>query len=136
MRTALAFQRTRQAADRTMMAIMRTALSLIGFGFTIFSFFSGLRQNPLFEDNIRPGAPGRFGLALVIIGVLLLALGIVTHIRYMRQLRRERAELLDAGLIDHADLYPPSLALLSAMLLLLIGLVAILSIMTRSGPFA
>ena len=35
---ALAMERTRMAADRTLMGWIRTALSMIGFGFTIFKF--------------------------------------------------------------------------------------------------
>ena len=37
--TRLAIQRTRLASERTLMAWIRTATSLIGFGFTIFKFF-------------------------------------------------------------------------------------------------
>jgi uncharacterized membrane protein YidH (DUF202 family) len=33
--TELAFQRTRQAADRTLMAWMRSSISMISFGFSI-----------------------------------------------------------------------------------------------------
>jgi uncharacterized membrane protein YidH (DUF202 family) len=40
--TSLPVQRTRMAAERTLVATMRTALSLIGFGFTIFSFLPGI----------------------------------------------------------------------------------------------
>jgi putative membrane protein len=34
----LALDRTRMAAERTLMAWVRTALSMIGFGFTIYKF--------------------------------------------------------------------------------------------------
>ena len=34
----LATERTRMAADRTLMGWIRTALSMIGFGFTIYKF--------------------------------------------------------------------------------------------------
>ena len=43
-RTGMAFQRTRPPPDRTLMAVIRTSLSLIGFGFTIFQFFQKLRE--------------------------------------------------------------------------------------------
>jgi len=38
-RTDLALLRTLNAAERTLMAWIRTAISMIGFGFTIYKFF-------------------------------------------------------------------------------------------------
>lgn len=136
MRTGLAFQRTRMAADRTLMAIMRTALSMIGFGFTIYTFFTNFirRENSL---GLIPGeAPGRFGLALISLGVLLLALGIANDYRYMRTLRAQRASFIRDGLLPDVDDFPVSLTLITAFLLVLVGLVAIFSIIARAWPFA
>jgi putative membrane protein len=135
MRTSLAFQRTRMAADRTMMASLRTALSLIGFGFTIFSFFRTLAGNDLLGDALPPLAPARFGLALVALGVITLSLGIYGDVRFNQSLRRQRQTMIDAGLLPGDDDFPRSLALVSAFLLLLVGLFAILSITLRVGPF-
>jgi len=135
MRTGLAFTRTHLAGDRTLMAVQRTALSLIGFGFTIYSFFSSiLKKSPLASD-IPPEAPRRFGLTLVILGVLLLTAGITSHLRYMSRLRNERASMADMGLPgENAEsLFTP--AVLAALLLLLAGLLAIASIVARIGPF-
>jgi len=42
---ALALERTRLAHDRTMMAWIRTATSLISFGFTIHKFFEYVHQS-------------------------------------------------------------------------------------------
>ena len=47
-----AWLRTRLAVERTMMAYLRTAVSLIGFGFAIFQFFYKFHQLP--EDRQRP----------------------------------------------------------------------------------
>ena len=41
----LATERTRMAADRTLMGWIRTALSMIGFGFTIYQVF-GICSSP------------------------------------------------------------------------------------------
>jgi len=130
-RTELAYQRNRFAADRTLMAIMRTSLSMIGFGFTIFSFFnSGLVQETI--GHVVPDrAPGLFGLALVILGVLLLVAGIVADVRYMETLRRQHRWLLDSEWGGGIDPMQRSLIVVAAIALLLIGLVAIGVILVR-----
>ena len=50
-----AWLRTRMALERTMMAWMRTAVSLIGFGFAIVQFFNHLRQIPGAEAHLLIG---------------------------------------------------------------------------------
>jgi putative membrane protein len=134
-RTALSFQRTRMAADRTLMSVQRTSLSLIGFGFTIFSFFRSLADKKLLDDAIPTAAPARFGLTLVGLGVILLALGIASHFNYMKQLRRQRDEMMVTELLPPEPGLPVSLALIAAFTLLIFGLFVILSIMARVGPF-
>ena len=81
-RTALAFQRTEFASDRNLMAIIRTALALIVFGFTIYQAFK-----EFLTDRLPPQGPARFGLSLIILGVVLLALGIRNHWKAVRRLR-------------------------------------------------
>jgi putative membrane protein len=135
MRTALSFQRTRMAADRTLMSVQRTSLSLIGFGFTIFTFFRSLADKKLLDDAIPSAAPARFGLTLVGLGVILLALGILSHFNYMKQLRQQRDDMMISELLPPEPGLPISLALIAAFTLLIFGLFVILSIMARVGPF-
>ena len=45
--TDLGYERTRLAADRTLMAWIRTSVSMISFGFTIFKFFMYLRESDI-----------------------------------------------------------------------------------------
>ena len=127
-RTGMSFQRTRMAADRTLMAIIRTALSLIGFGFTIYQIFSKF---------IGQGAAPtrRFSLALVALGVTLLTLGIAYHVWFMLGLRRTRSQMQSEGLIHAESVFPLSVTLVTAIALLLTGLLAILSIGFNAGPF-
>jgi putative membrane protein len=136
LRTSLAVQRTRMAAERTLMATMRTSLSLIGFGFTIFTFFQGISTGPVGVGIIPPRAPARFGLALVFIGVLVLLVGTLFHYQYMVQLRRQRKEFIERGFLPGKSAFPVSMSLVTSFLLLLVGLAAILSIMLRVGPFS
>jgi len=134
-RTALAFQRTRMSADRTLMAVIRTSLSLIGFGFTIYQFFRYLRETAGSMQLLRSEAPRKFGLALVMLGVIMLSLGIWRHVAFMLELRAERKTFVDQGLIPGDDKFPVSITLITATLLLAIGLVAIVGMAMRAGPF-
>jgi putative membrane protein len=131
-RTGMAFQRTRLAEDRTLMAVIRTSLSLIGFGFTIFQFFQSLRE----QDFItKAAAPRRFGLSLVGLGVTMLILGITYHVRFMLGLRRLRRSMSEEQLIHGETDFPVSLTLITALILLAIGLFAIASMEFQTGPF-
>jgi putative membrane protein len=134
-RTALAFQRTRMSADRTLMAVIRTSLSLIGFGFTIYQFFRYLRETAGAAQLLRSEAPRKFGMALVMLGVVLLSLGIWKHVAFMLELRAERKTFVDQGLIPGDDKFPVSITLIAATLLLMIGLIAIAGMAMRAGPF-
>lgn len=135
MRTELSYHRNRLAADRTMMAIMRTSLSLIGFGFTIYTFFTNFRSGQDALGVLPPQAPTRFGLALILIGVVLLVLGIITDYRYMQRIKAQRAQLVARGMLPAEAEFPRSLSLLMAMALLLFGVVVFFSIMLRIWPF-
>jgi len=130
--TGMAFQRTRMAADRTLMAVVRTSLSLISFGFTIFQFFKRLFDQKLITS---PQAGTNFGIALVVLGVAMLTLGIIYHLQFMHGLRRERKAMKAEGLIHAESVYPISLTLIAAVLLLLLGLLATASMVFNVGPF-
>jgi putative membrane protein len=134
-RTALAFQRTRMSADRTLMAVIRTSLSLIGFGFTIYQFFRYLRETVGVMQLLRSEAPRKFSMALVMLGVVMLSLGIWKHVAFMLELRAERRMFVEQGLIPGDDKFPVSITLITATLLLTIGLIAIVGMAMRAGPF-
>ena len=131
-RTGLSFQRTRMSADRTLMSVIRTSLSLISFGFTIYQGFTKAHQAGILESS---AAASSFGRALVLLGTLMLGLGIVYHVRFMVELRRQRAEMKSAGLIHGEGRFPVSLTLITAAALLVIGLFALASTVFKAGPF-
>ena len=56
------------------MSVIRTAMSLISFGFTIFQFFQKMRDARVIE---HAKAPRNFGVSLVVIGIAMLVLGII-----------------------------------------------------------
>ena len=132
-RTGMSFQRTRMSADRTLMSVIRTSLSLISFGFTIFQFFQKVRDAN--EATGGTGGARNFGVTLVWVGVLVLVGGIVYHVLFMSGLRRQRESMKEAGLVHAESIFPPSLTLITAILLLVIGVTAALSIAFKIGPF-
>jgi putative membrane protein len=131
-RTGMSFQRTRMSADRTLMSVIRTSLSLISFGFTIFQVFQKLRD----QELLTSAAPARnFGITLVALGIAMLIFGIVYHVQFMLGLRHERSQMTEDGLIHGESRFPTSLTLITAVILLLIGIAAIISMIFRVGPF-
>ena len=62
--------RTRLSVERTFMSWTRTAVSLIGFGFTIYQFLTKLER-----ATVKPDAPRNFGLAFIATGILTMAIG-------------------------------------------------------------
>ena len=131
-RTGMSFQRTRMGADRTLMAAIRTSMSLISFGFTIFQVFQKLREANVLQ---HAGAARHFGSALVLLGITMLVLGIVYHVRFMYELRRTREEMRADGLIHGESRFPVSMTLIVAVLLLAVGVMAITSMTFNIGPF-
>jgi len=134
-RTGLSFQRTRMSADRTLMSVIRTSLSLISFGFTIYQFFHSLKESGAARVPTMAGI-GNFSLWLVIVGVGMLILGIIYHVTFMLQLRKERATMISQKMLMGKFAYPVSMTFLVAVALLIIGMAAMFSMLTRTGPFA
>ncbi|WP_247779321.1 DUF202 domain-containing protein [Bradyrhizobium sp. 170] len=131
-RTGMSFQRTRMSADRTLMSVIRTSLSLISFGFTIFQVFEKLRDQAVIS---HAASARNFGMALVVLGILMLIGGIAYHLQFMGHLREERKAMTEAGLIHAQSSFPVSLTLITAAILLFIGIAAIVSMVFQVGPF-
>jgi len=131
-RTGMSFQRTRMSADRTLMSVIRTSLSLIGFGFTIFQVFQKAHEAGMLKSG---KAPLNFGISLVLLGIAVLVVGIGYHVVFMSGLRREREQMKVDGLVHAESVFPLSMTLVTALLLLAIGLMAIASMVFGIGPF-
>ena len=99
------------SADRTLMSVIRTSLSLIGFGFTIFQFFRQLHDAQVLQTST---VPRHFGEALVWLGITMLVVGMGYHIAFMVELRRQRQQMKHDGLIHAESRFPSSLTLIVA----------------------
>jgi putative membrane protein len=117
----LAVERTVMAAGRTLMAWIRTALSLITFGFTIYKFLQYLQQD--LGVIRRPQGPRNLGLTLIGIGTFSLILACMNHWKYIRRLNPDQ------------PYRPWELTFIVACLIALVGLLAFGSIILRFGPF-
>ena len=129
----MSFQRTRLSADRTLMSVIRTSLSLITFGFTIHALFRQLRESNVLATNALPVR--NFAIALVLLGIVMLVVGIIYHLQFMVGLRKERSVMATEGLIHAQSSFPPSMTLVTALLLLLLGIAVSVSQLFHIGPF-
>ena len=84
----LARERNREAAERTLMAWIRTALSLIGFGFGIGKLDAYLQGAGLHSRFDIPHSTLIFGASFIVVGILGLLAAIVQHARILRRLSR------------------------------------------------
>lgn len=85
--THFGWLRTRLSVERTMMSWVRTAVSLIGFGFAIVQFFERLRQSPDTTSAYFPEAPKYLGLSLIGCGIMALFVSIWQYwwtVNYLR----------------------------------------------------
>ena len=115
--TELAFEGTRNSYEQTMMSWIRTATSLITFGFSIYKFFQ-LEAPSEKQQNYLIG-PREFALILVGIGVFSL---ILATLEYRQSIRALGAQ------------YPVkrrSLAVAVAALISVLGIFALLAMIFR-----
>jgi putative membrane protein len=105
--------RTSLALDRTTLAWVRTTLTMSSFGLGMIAFFRTIRMEVNTPESVRlHQAAIHFGVALVLIGVVVTALVAVSHVSALRKLR--------AGEMPMAAKWPLSISL--ALLLALLAL--------------
>lgn len=125
-RTSLSLERTWMSADRTLMSMVSTSLSLISFGFTIHEAFRNL------PGLAEAGRPGRLlGGALLFLGVALLVMGILGHAAFGRELSQRRERLWGLHLLRRMTPYRLTPTYVIAVLLLIVGLIAMAAITFR-----
>jgi inner membrane protein YidH len=118
---AMTTYQTGMALERTMLAWVRTALSMVSLGFGIVAFFRSLRLAQPGEETRRLhlSAIG-FGLSLIVLGLIAMALAGTAHQRDLQRLIR--------GELPRLRRWPHSLTL--TLLLGLLGLVGLGALLT------
>lgn len=123
-RTELAKYRSRAAADRTLMAWIRTSLSLIGFGFGIPTITTAIEK----FDTASNLNPLRFsiivGLCFIVTGMFGMALGLREHRQILKKIKSNR----------YTDESSHS-AEIVAVALLIIGLISFIGVLIKSLNF-
>lgn len=113
--------RTRLALERTIMAWMRTSVSLIGFGFTIVQFFQRLGSMEGVAPALRPQAPRHLGLAMIACGVLGLLVSAWQYRRLVQYLWSDQFKPI-SGIGIHGM---PLIVLQSPVILVILAVIAI-----------
>jgi putative membrane protein len=117
--------RTQLALEGTMMAWIRTAVSLIGFGFAIVQFFDRFHELPAVTTVFLPNASWLMGLALIFCGVLVLVIALWEY-RWTRRYLNSGDFAAVAGLTERG-MHTPVYA--AAIVLMLIGIFAFFAVL-------
>jgi len=124
-----AWLRTRLALERTIMAWLRTAVALIGFGFAIVQYLEHFEQTPGARAAYLPHAPRYLGLALISCGILALVISIWQYRWGIRYLWGEPYTPI-AGVTKEGRQTP---VVAVAIVLIGIGLFAFFAVLLRFG---
>ena len=85
----LAKERNRAAAERTMMAWIRTCLSLISFGFGLDKIIGAINASR-FDSSDHAGLSVRLiSMGFVLVGILAMAAATRQHLRTLKLIRRD-----------------------------------------------
>jgi putative membrane protein len=122
-RTNFALQRTIMASERSLMAWIRTAISMIGFGFTIYKFFQYLPEEIAAGTVRRPQAPRNLGLTLIAVGTLGLVAAAWQHRRFLNGIDASQSRRVW------------SISFIVAVAVILIGGITFYGVLLRHGPF-
>jgi putative membrane protein len=111
----LAKERNRAAAERTLMAWIRTCLSLISFGFGLDKIIAAINANNLSNHGRAELSVRLVAVGFVLTGILAMLAATAQHRQMLLRLRRD----------DFVYCEKPSIALATAISIALIGVLAL-----------
>ncbi|MCP9800197.1 YidH family protein [Synechococcus sp. RedBA-s] len=111
----LAKERNREAAERTLMAWIRTCLSLISFGFGLDKIIGAIEASRFEGSSHAHFSVRLISIGFVLTGILAMAAATRQHRKVLRRLKQDDFVYLDS----------PSISMATAMALTMIGLVAL-----------
>ena len=117
--------RTKMSADRTLMSWVRTAVSMIGFGFTIVQFFERFKGFEDVKAATYSGAPRYLGMMLIAAGTLGLLLSTWQYRGLMQEMWSEAYRVIAARQHRLVPVYA------LAVVTMLIGMFAFFAVATR-----
>jgi len=117
----LARQRNRDAAERTLMAWIRTCLSLISFGFGLDKIVTAIRSGAGSVGALQGWGVRLISLAFVLTGVVAMLAATRQHRLTLKRLLREEFTYREEPSIANATALTLTLIGLAAAVLLLLG---------------
>lgn len=120
----LAKERTRAAADRTLMAWIRTSLSLIGFGFSIPTIVRTLEATRVGQHLNPHHLTNTVGLSFISIGIFAAAAALKEHRHILKRIRSDRFTYESSNTAE-----------IVAIALLLVGLLSFVGVLIKALNF-
>lgn len=118
----LAKERNREASDRTLMAYIRTSISLFSFGFAIAKSYEYVEADHIIETGRALDAfhtPVIFGVSFIILGMLGICAGFIQYDRILKRIKSDQFTYIE----------PRPLPKIMAILLLVIGIFGLAAIL-------
>ena len=124
----IARERELRDVERTMISIVQTSISMIGFGFTIHAFLANADVAPHAVLGVDVDQVARrIGLALLSLGLLNLCWGMLNQVGQLRVIHRRYADIGQAP-----NAYRPTPTFVVAGLLFAVGIAAFMGMVVQA----